>query len=110
MKKFFSIVLLILLVMIISCWVCPRYQYCPIIGDESGVVRGNTVTGEIDIYSFKYSLVAEPKQLQKTYSSQYELTTIEYLIVTIIKVLVIATLSYMLIVTLKGKKKEDIEP
>ena len=104
MRKFFSIFILILLIVRIFLWFCPKYQFCQnMVGGP--IVRGNTITGEIDIYEKYFNIETKQEQLQKVFTS---LPDDEFWFARfIVRVIVIAALSGMLTVILKDKKAKE---
>ncbi|HDY89333.1 MAG TPA: hypothetical protein ENH82_14600 [bacterium] len=107
MRKFFSIFILILLIVRVFLWFCPKYQFCQsMVGGP--IVRGNTITGEIDIYEKHYNIETKQEQLQKVLTSLPDDEFRFYLIARfIVRVIVIAALSGMLTVILKDKKAKE---
>ena len=107
MRKFFSIFILILLIVIIFFWFCPKYQFHQSMGSKT-IVRGNTITGEIDIYEKYYNIETKQEQLQKVLTSLPDDEFWSYLIARfIVRVIVIAALSGLLTVILKDKKAKE---
>ena len=104
MKKFFLIFIFILLIVTIFLWICPKYQFCQSMGSKT-IVRGNTITGKIDIYETYFDIETKREQLQKVSSSLSDDEFWLVLIAGFIRwVLVIAALSGVLTVIFKDKK------